>query len=120
MDISGINNNINRVILENSKKNASQESFEVTLKNALDKKDDKQLQQVCQDFEGILLNMMYKEMKSTIHKSELMPHDAGREVFESMLDDKLVEEASKGKGLGLADLLYKQVSKQLKTRYTVE
>lgn len=93
----------------------SEESFEERLKSAMEKKDDKELKKVCQQFEGIMLNMLYKQMKATVPKSELIPGDAGREVFESMLDDKLVEEASKRNQMGLADALYKQLSRSMNT-----
>lgn len=58
---------------------------------------------------------MYKQMKATVPKSSLFPKDSGTEFFESMLDEKLVENASKTNSLGLADLLYKQLSKQMKS-----
>jgi Rod binding domain-containing protein len=37
-----------------------------------------------------------------------------------MLDDQLMEEASKGSGTGLGDVLYKQLSKQMKAVYKPE
>lgn len=96
----------------NAKSKASDDSFEAHLKTAVEKKDDKELKNVCREFEGIILNMMYKQMKATVPQSEFMPEDSGREIFQSMLDDKLVEEASKSGSLGLADLLYKQLIRQ--------
>ena len=106
---SAINNNIDSV-----KNKVTDSGFEAQLKNAMSAKDDKALKKVCADFEGIMMNMMYKEMKATIPKSDLLPSDSGEDIFNSMLDDKLMEEASKKQGIGLADVLYKQLSKQLK------
>lgn len=88
------------------------DSFAQKLEAAVQKQDDKELRKVCQDFEAIFMNMMYRQMKATIPKSDLMPADAGREMFESMLDEKLMEEASSERGMGLADALYKQLSKK--------
>ncbi|MCX8125473.1 MAG: rod-binding protein, partial [Spirochaetes bacterium] len=96
MEISGINGNINKNTIENAKNKATDSDFEKSLQRAMDQKDEQQLKKVCKDFEGILLNMMYKEMKATVPKSGLLPNDMGNEIFESMLDDKLLEEASKG------------------------
>lgn len=97
-----------------------EEGFERHLKSAFDKKDEAQLKKSCKEFEGIFLRMMYKQMKATVPKSELFQEDAGMEVFESMLDDELMNQAAKSSRLGLSDMLYKQLSKQLKSTYTPE
>lgn len=118
MEIGKINNlNVNNTAVD-SKNNAADDEFEKRLLNAMEKKDEKELKKVCKDFEGIILRMMYKEMRATVPKSELIPGDVGKDIFESMLDDKLMEEASKGSGLGLSDVLYKQLSKQVKSAYS--
>jgi Rod binding domain-containing protein len=51
-------------------------------------------------------------MKATIIKSDLVEHDAGMEIFESMQDDALMEQVSKTGSLGLAESLYKQLAKK--------
>lgn len=114
MEIGKINNSSINNTLDNTKNKVTDDSFESRLKNAMSTKDDKELKKVCNDFEGLLMNMMYKEMKATVQKSDLIPKDSGTDIFNSMLDDKLMEEASKSHGVGLADMLYKQLSKQLK------
>lgn len=117
MDISKINDKLNTNTINNAKDKINDDAFEKRLKSAMDKNDDKELKKVCKDFEGILLNMMYKEMKATVPKSDLVPADAGKDIFDSMLDDKLVDESAKSGGLGLSDVLYKQLSKQLSNQY---
>jgi len=82
-------------------------SFEKKLNDILENKDDKELKKVCQDFEGVLLEMMYKEMRATVKKSGLFQEDFSRKVYESMLDEKIVDAAVKGGGIGLGDALYK-------------
>lgn len=100
--------------VSSSKAKAADSSFEKHLENAMNKNDEQDLKKVCKEFEGILINMMYKQMRASVPKSDLLPGDIGRDVFESMLDEKVTEEVSKGRGIGLADVLYKQLSKQLK------
>lgn len=120
MDISGIgsiNDKYNNNLVENARDKAAGDAFENRLRIALDNKDKKELKKACQDFEGILLNTLYKEMKATVPKSELFGKDIGSDIFNSMLDDKLVEEASKSGGIGLADNLYKQLERQMKSTY---
>lgn len=115
MEIGKINDTSINNTLDNTKNKVTDDSFESRLKNAMSTKDEKELKKACNDFEGIMMNMMYKEMKATIQKSSLIPKDSGTDIFNSMLDDKLMEEASKTQGMGLADILYKQLSKQLKS-----
>jgi|YNPMSStandDraft_1061717.scaffolds.fasta_scaffold105544_2 flagellar protein FlgJ len=78
-----------------------------SIDNALASKDDKKLKEVCSEFESILLQMMYKSMKNTVPKSDLIPEHSGREIFESMLDEEIVRNASKNRSLGLAEAMYK-------------
>jgi peptidoglycan hydrolase FlgJ len=90
---------------------ASDDSFAKKLEAAANGNDDKELKKACQEFESIMLSMMYKSMKASITKSDLIEEDAGTEIFESMQDDNLMEQASKTGSLGLAESLYKQLSK---------
>lgn len=94
-------------------KEAVDKSFEEKLKAAVEKNDDKELKAACKQFEGIMLDILYKQMKATVIKSELVEADAGREIFESMLDESMLENASKASTFGLADSLYKQLSRQI-------
>lgn len=117
MDIKGVGSVNNAAEALNKKAKASDGSFEKHLESAYNKNDEQQLKAVCKEFEGIMLNMMYKQMRASVPKTDLLPSDMGRDVFESMLDEKLTEEASKGGGVGLAEVLYKQLGKQMKAQY---
>lgn len=118
MKIDGINENFVSNTIESAKMKSTEVDFEQRLQAAMDNEDDKEIRQVCRDFEKIFLSMMYKQMKATVPKAELFPEDASRDIFESMMDDSLMEEVSKGNGLGLGDVLYKQLKKQLNNKYT--
>lgn len=113
MEIGKINSFLINNTVDNTGSKVNEGNFEERLKNAMDQKDEKELKKVCREFESIMLNMMYKQMKATVPKTELIPGDAGRDIFESMLDDNLIEEASRGRGMGLADIMYKQLSKKI-------
>lgn len=115
MEVGRINNKLVDNTMETTKNRVEGDNFEKRLQAAMDRKDEKELKKVCQEFEGIFLNMMYRQMKASVPKEELIPEEAGKDIFESMLDDKLMEEASKNSRLGLADTLYKQLSRQLKS-----
>lgn len=95
-----------------SLKESADKSFEEKLKKAMEKNDQKELKNACKQFEGIMLDILYKQMKATINRSGLVEADPGREVFESMLDESMMESASQISTFGLADSLYKQLSRQ--------
>lgn len=118
MEIGSVNNKGINSYIDKAAQSSGEitgESFEARLKSAMDKKDDKELKNVCQQFESIMLGMVYKQMKATIPKSDFLKDDSSVEIFQSMLDDELVETASKRGSLGLADTMYKQLSRQLGT-----
>lgn len=113
MDIGKISSNSIDSFTNDATRSAAQavdDSFAKKLEAAVQNNDDKELKKACQEFEGIMLNMLYKQMKATIVKSDLIEKDAGTEIFESMQDDNLMELASKTGSFGLAESLYKQLS----------
>ncbi|HOQ37458.1 MAG TPA: rod-binding protein [Acetivibrio sp.] len=114
MNISGIGSESLINVVKSTEAKVSGDSFEERLQNAFENKDEKELMKACKEFEGMLLSIVYKQMKATIPKSNLIPSDYGRDIFEEMLDEEIAKEASQGSGLGLADELYKQLSRSLK------
>ena len=61
----------------------------------------------------MLLSIMYKEMRNTVPKNQLFGDDNAHEIWQSMLDTAMMEEAAKSGGIGLAELLYKQLAPQV-------
>ena len=115
MDIGKIGGSTTDSYINNVTGSATQavdDSFAKKLEAAVQNKDDKELKKACQEFEGIMLNMLYKQMKATVIKSDLIEKDPGTEIFESMQDENLMELASKTGSFGLAESLYKQLSNQ--------
>lgn len=91
---------------------AQDDSFAKRLEEAARNNNDKELKKACQEFEAIILNILYKQMKSTVIKSGLIEEDPGTGIFESMYDEQLMEQASKTGSFGLAESLYRQLSGQ--------
>lgn len=84
---------------------------EKLLEDAKVSNDKETLLKACQSFEALFLEMMQKNMRSTISEDGFIKKSHGREIFEGMYDEKLSQEMTKGKGIGLAQQLYKQLSK---------
>jgi len=81
MDISAISNKYLNNAIQSSSIKSSDDDFEKKLQNALENKDEKELKKVCKEFEGILLEIMYKQMRATVPKSDFIPADPGRDIL---------------------------------------
>ncbi len=107
---NGMGNNSESAALSQTK--AADKVFADTLQKVYDEGDKKELKKACQQFESIMMSMMYKQMKATISKSDFMETSQAKEIYEGMLDDELMDKVG-SRGIGLADILYKQLSKQM-------
>ena len=74
--------------------------------------DDPKLRSACQGMEALFINYLLAQMRSTVDKSGFMSGGQAEEIFTSMLDTELSQEASSRGGIGLADILYNQLSRQ--------
>ncbi len=111
MEVGGVNSKNTLENAQSTRAKSTDDDFEKRLRAAAEKGDDAQLKQVCKEFESIFVNMLYRQMKATVPKSDYLESDAAADIYNSMLDDKLVEVAAQ-RGIGLADVMYKQMSKQ--------
>ena len=72
--------------------------------------EDKKLREACRGFEEMFLNLMYSKMRDTVPKDTLLGESNGQQIMQSMLDEQLTKEMAKAGGVGMADMLYKQLS----------
>ena len=86
------------------------------LESAYSEKDDAKLKEACEGFETLFLNMMLKEMRKTVPESE-SSNSYAMGLYQEMLDEEIAETAAKGKGIGIADAMYNQLSIKLKNSY---
>ena len=71
-------------------------------------KDDAKLKTTCKDMEAMFLNMMMADMRKTVDKSKLV--DTSQEdIMTSMLDTEVTKNMASAGGMGLADMLYRQL-----------
>jgi Rod binding domain-containing protein len=72
---------------------------------SLDKKD-KEIVKAAQDFEALLLQQMFSSMwKGTVETSN------EESLYRDMLNQAIAEEMSKGRGLGLKEMVIKELKK---------
>ncbi|MBL1433307.1 MAG: flagellar assembly peptidoglycan hydrolase FlgJ [Gammaproteobacteria bacterium] len=77
----------------------------------LNPESDATLREVAQQFESLFLHMMLKSMRSAVSESELISSDQTN-FYQEMLDEQLSTELPKQGGIGLADIIVKQLGGQ--------
>ncbi len=81
------------------------------IKNADKSQDPEELMEACRDFEAIFLNILIKQMRRTVPEGGLVEKSFARDIYESMQDEEIAKEISKGQGVGIAQEIYKQLSR---------
>lgn len=111
--ISGIN--IQNISDINKAKQASIETdnFKQTLDNAINSGQDDELKEACTEFESYFLNMMFKSMRKTVvSNGGIFGKSNAEKIFQDMLDEQMTDKMAKQGGIGLANMMYKQLSRQ--------
>ncbi len=75
---------------------------------------DKALKQSAQQFEALFINEMLKSMRESVPQSGLLNNDQIK-TFTAMHDQQLSQDIATHRGLGLADMIIKQLGKQTVT-----
>ena len=79
-------------------------------------KRDKELRKACEGFEAIFLNMMYRQMRATVPENTLFGESNALKIFQDMRDDELMKNVAASGGIGIADMMYKQLKPQVESR----
>jgi len=80
------------------------------LKRAAGADDPKAIRAVAEQFEGMFTRMMLKSMRDAVGPDPMFGSNQ-EQMYQGMADDQLSVQLSKGKGLGLADMLVRQLQK---------
>ena len=78
------------------------------LKQAAASGNPQALREAARQFESLFTSMMLKSMQEANFKDPVFGSDQG-DLYQEMYDDQVAAEMSKGKGLGLADMLVQQL-----------
>ena len=82
-----------------------------SLKQAAASNSPQALREAARQFESLFTSMVLKSMQQANFKDPLFGSDEG-DLYQEMYDDQLAGVMSKGKGLGLADMLVQQLRRQ--------
>ncbi|MBU1567407.1 MAG: rod-binding protein [Proteobacteria bacterium] len=79
-------------------------------------KDLDSLRESSREFEALLLMEMLKSMRKSVPEGGLFDKDTSSEIFRDMLDSETAKAASRGKGLGIGEAMYKQMAELIEKK----
>lgn len=117
MDISSLSGlsgaSYTQQLSEYNNETAKVSSFKDELEKAAASGDDEKLMEAAKTFESYFINMLYKQMRSTINYTGGLFERSNAEVlFQEMLDEQYAEIATEAGGIGLADAIYEQMKQE--------
>ncbi len=75
-----------------------------------DAKEDAKLKAACTEMEAVFLNLLLKEMRKSVPKGGLIGNSSQENIMRSLLDSELTKNMAQSGGVGLAEMLYRQLS----------
>ncbi len=89
--------------------------FDAVFKKAMDNQDDKALKDACVQLESYMISQLFKQMKqSMISEEGLIPKGDYEKAFEDFKINHQSESMAKAGGIGLAEMMYKQMKNTYK------
>ncbi|NLJ75121.1 MAG: flagellar biosynthesis protein FlgJ [Firmicutes bacterium] len=78
-----------------------------------DKKSTSQkaLQEAAEQFEALFIYQLLTEMRKTVPEADLLGDRKGEKLFQSLLDQEIADHSARNQSLGLAKLIYEQMSR---------
>ncbi len=76
-------------------------------------RQERELRDASQGLEAMMINQLFSAMRKTVQKSGLADGGAGEEMFSGMLDHEYATQMSRSGSLGLAEMIYEQMSATL-------
>ncbi len=78
------------------------------LRHAARQQSPQALQEAARQFEGLFIHLMLKSMRDTVSEESLLDNDQTR-FYQGLYDQQIALDLSGGGGIGLAELLYRQL-----------
>ncbi|MCL2203071.1 MAG: rod-binding protein [Defluviitaleaceae bacterium] len=97
-----------------------QEMFAQAMDNRIDPShegtvlDRAAIRHAAEVFESYFIQMMFREMrKTTLNENSFIPKSHAEKIFTSMKDEEVSKQAAAAGGIGLADMIYRQMTRHL-------
>lgn len=78
-----------------------------------DEQKQAQLKKACQNFEAVFISKLWKQMQQSVPKEGYL-HSKQEDSYMAMFDRDFAEKMAEAGGIGLADMIYDQLSEKLK------
>ncbi len=72
--------------------------------------DQAKLRKACSDFEALFTHMLLSTARKSMPQGGMFGSSNESKIYKSMLDEKMAVQSAKGKGMGLGEMLYEQMS----------
>ena len=72
---------------------------------------NQEIKEASVQLEALLLKMMYDSMWKTVPKDELFGNSNAMDIYRDMYNEELTKKAAEDGGIGLANFIYKQLTK---------
>ncbi|WP_136807868.1 rod-binding protein [Desulfosediminicola flagellatus] len=73
-------------------------------------RDLQSLRESSREFETLLVMEAYKAMRKSVPDGGLIKKSMAIETFQEMFDMEMAKQTTQGKGIGVADMMYKQMA----------
>lgn len=75
---------------------------------------DKRLREACEGFESVFINKLWTQMRKSIPKEGFL-HGKDEEMYLGMFDQEISKKLASSGGIGIGDMLYRQLKQELNT-----
>ncbi|MCL2216556.1 MAG: rod-binding protein [Defluviitaleaceae bacterium] len=122
MDVSGIISTAGTQLtaLQHAQRDGELAHFQGIMESILNERDNPdgpdraQIRQAAEMFEAYFLQMMFREMRRTnFNENGIIPRSNAEQIFTDMMDETISDQAAAQGGFGLADMIYKQMTRRL-------
>jgi flagellar protein FlgJ len=73
-------------------------------------RDDAKLRETCEEFEAVMVQMMFKAMRGSESKDGLIEKDMASEVYRDLFDGEAARELAHQQSMGLGQMIYQQLT----------
>ncbi|MCL1995814.1 MAG: rod-binding protein [Defluviitaleaceae bacterium] len=114
MDISSINSlQMQSVAMQRSQ--AQGQGFEEALESAIAQGNSAEIRNAAIEMESFFINQMFQAMRRTVPEGEgMFEQSNAQRIWQEMLDEETSINLARAGGLGLADVLYEQLTRAVR------
>ena len=80
--------------------------------------DEEKLRKACTDFELIFLNQILQAMRQTVPHGGFLKEGPEKDIFQSLFDQELSRSLAQRKGMGLGEMMFRQMKGREKAHTT--